>query len=132
MVDGNGILHKRGFGLASHLGVLLKIPTIGISKKWYQCSDLDRVATMEKAKKELTKSGDYLPLTDSANITWGAAFRSTSDSSVPIFISIGHMISLKSAVEIVNRSCKFRIPETVRQADLRSREWLRNNPFPNS
>ena len=34
LVDGNGVLHKRGFGLASHLGVLVDIPTVGVGKNW--------------------------------------------------------------------------------------------------
>lgn len=127
MVDGNGILHKRGFGLASHLGVLTDIPTIGVSKKWYQCSDLNKQELLGKAKKELEKPGDYLELIDSHGVSWGAALRSTCDSFNPIFISIGHMISLLSAVKLIQKVCKFRVPEPVRQADKESREWLRNN-----
>ncbi|XP_022997458.1 endonuclease V isoform X2 [Cucurbita maxima] len=86
LVDGNGILHPRGFGLASHLGVLANLPTIGIGKN---------------------------------------AMRSTVDSLKPIYISIGHRVSLDTAIRIVKSTCKFRVPEPIRQADIRSREYLR-------
>ncbi|XP_022929569.1 endonuclease V isoform X2 [Cucurbita moschata] len=86
LVDGNGILHPRGFGLASHLGVLANLPTIGIGKN---------------------------------------AMRSTADSLKPIYISIGHRVSLDTAIRIVKSTCKFRVPEPIRQADIRSREYLR-------
>ncbi|XP_020577727.1 endonuclease V isoform X3 [Phalaenopsis equestris] len=87
MVDGNGILHPNGFGLACHLGVLSNIPAIGIGKN---------------------------------------AMRSTPDSLKPIYISPGHRISIDSSVRIVKLCCKFRVPEPIRQADIRSRLFLQN------
>ncbi|KAL7170735.1 hypothetical protein ACSBR2_035585 [Camellia fascicularis] len=78
MVDGNGLLHPRGFGLACHLGVLANLPTIGIGKN---------------------------------------AMRSTQGSFKPIFISVGHRVSLATAVEIAKMTCKYRVPEPIRQVD---------------
>lgn len=88
MVDGNGILHPRGFGLACHLGVLANLPTIGIGKN---------------------------------------AMQSNPGSLKPIYISVGHRISLDTAVKIARMTCKFRIPEPIRQADIRSRDYLRKH-----
>lgn len=47
----------------------------------------------------------------------------------PIFISIGHRISLATALKIVKMTCNYRVPEPIRQADIRSREYLRNHPL---
>ncbi|GLC67237.1 hypothetical protein PLESTF_000532100 [Pleodorina starrii] len=47
----------------------------------------------------------------------------------PLFISVGHRLSLETAVELVRRCCVHRVPEPIRQADLRSRQWLRNHAF---
>ncbi|GLC34434.1 hypothetical protein PLESTM_000194800 [Pleodorina starrii] len=47
----------------------------------------------------------------------------------PLFISVGHRLSLATAVELVRRCCVHRVPEPIRQADLRSRQWLRNHAF---
>lgn len=48
------------------------------------------------------------------------AMRSTQGSIKPIFISIGHMISLQTAIMIVQKTCKFRVPEPIRQVKLSS------------
>ncbi|WOL01464.1 endonuclease V isoform X5 [Canna indica] len=78
MVDGNGLLHPRGLGLACHLGILANLPTIGIGKN---------------------------------------AMRSSLGSSKPIYVSIGHRLSLDStvAVVVVKACCKYRIPEPIRK-----------------
>ncbi|CAG8695159.1 3103_t:CDS:1, partial [Gigaspora rosea] len=61
IVDGNGILHPRKFGLASHLGVLANVPTIGVGKNFLQIDDGDEL-TMSYVKKtvkeKLNKGGD--------------------------------------------------------------------------
>ncbi|RHZ61727.1 hypothetical protein Glove_346g34 [Diversispora epigaea] len=103
-VDGNGTLHPRRFGLACHLGVLANIPTIG---------------------------GDYYFLQGDSGIIWGAAVRSLESTTNPIYVSVGHRVCLETALRLVLKCCHFRIPEPTRQADIRSREFIRKN-FPNS
>jgi len=126
-VDGNGVLHPRGFGLASHLGVLSGIPTIGVGKTLFFVDGLDLKKIKAQFKTDCLTGGTYLPLVGTSGKVWGAAFKSTDTSTNPVFVSIGHKISLESAIELTKRSSKFRIPEAVRQADLRSREFIKNN-----
>lgn len=120
MVDGNGILHPRGFGLASHIGVLANIPTIGVAKNLYHVDGL--------CKEDLQMPCDITdatPLIGSSGQVLGMAIRSHQDCIKPIFVSIGHRILLSTAVDIVKKCCKYRIPEPVRQADIRSRKEIR-------
>ena len=60
---------------------------------------------------------------------WGAILRTTDGvgdfNFKPVIVSVGHGLSLDSAIELVRRCSHHRIPEPVRQADLQSREWLR-------
>ncbi|XP_040364108.1 endonuclease V isoform X3 [Rosa chinensis] len=132
MVDGNGILHPRGFGLACHLGILANLPTIGIGKNSaiFQLHHVDGltlsgVRQLLKAKEDCAE--DFINLTGRSGRIWGVAMRSTDGSVKPIFISIGHRISLDTAIKIVKLTCKYRVPEPIRQADIRSREYLRKH-----
>ncbi|MCX2783446.1 deoxyribonuclease V [Microbulbifer thermotolerans] len=104
--DGQGYAHPRRFGLACHLGVVFDIPTIGCGKTKllgeYQAPD--------------TKRGATAPLIDNGEVI-GNALR-TQTGINPIYVSIGHRISLETACKwILNLSPKYRLPETTRQAD---------------
>ncbi|XP_024377259.1 uncharacterized protein [Physcomitrium patens] len=129
MVDGNGILHPRGFGLASHLGVLADIPTIGIGKNLHHIDGLTNLEVRHIVSETNLQPGAGMPLVGRTGKVWGMAFRSHEGCSKPVFISIGHRISLDTAVEVVRRCTLHRVPEPVRQADLRSREYLRKHPI---
>lgn len=103
LVDGQGIMHQNRLGFASHLGLVLKAPTIGV------------------AKRPLTgKVGEYneanwAPITDKNDII-GAALL-TARSKKPIYVSVGHMISLKRALDIVKHYTNdHRIPKPLRIA----------------
>jgi endonuclease V len=125
MVDGNGILHPRAFGLASQLGVLSGVPTIGVGKTLMHVDGL-REKTVRGQCKQLAPR-DWLPLEGvTTKRVYGAALRATAESIRPIFVSIGHNISLESAVALVLRTSAHRVPEPVRQADLRSRDVVRD------
>lgn len=114
------------FGCASHVGVVFDIPTIGVAKKSFDVDGLNKTNIKEAYEGKLINAGDTVNLVGKSGKIWGAAYRSTLETTHPIFVSVGHRISLESAIKIV-KSCvhKYRIPEPIRQADLRSREKVR-------
>ncbi|PIA28445.1 hypothetical protein AQUCO_06900011v1 [Aquilegia coerulea] len=128
MVDGNGILHPQGFGLACHLGVLTSLPTIGIGKNLHHVDGLTQSGVRKSLASEENFTRDLITLIGHTGRTWGAAMRSTRGSSKPIFISVGHRMSLDTAIEVVKLTCKYRVPEPIRQADIRSRANLQKHP----
>jgi len=86
MVNGHGLAHPRGFGLASHIGVELKKPTIGVARRLL-CGELDDPDAHETL---IRHSGKVI----------GA--KMTSPTGSPVYVSVGHLITLESCVEIAD------------------------------
>ncbi|NWR82422.1 ENDOV Endonuclease, partial [Furnarius figulus] len=124
LVDGNGVLHPRGFGVACHLGVLTDLPCIGVAKNLLQVDGLVRDDLHKEQIRSLQSLGDTFPLTGTSGRVLGMVLRSCN-SSKPLYISVGHRVSLDTAVRLVKSCCRYRIPEPIRQADIRSREYIR-------
>ncbi|CAH2077393.1 unnamed protein product [Thlaspi arvense] len=127
MVDGNGILHPRGFGLACHLGVLAHLPAIGVGKNLHHVDGLNQSEVRRSFQLKESQDEQVITLVGNSGSTWGVGFRPTLNSLKPIYISIGHRISLDSAVKIAKITCKYRVPEPIRQADIRSRAYLQKH-----
>ncbi|KAJ6434684.1 hypothetical protein OIU84_000010 [Salix udensis] len=127
LVDGNGLLHPRGFGLACHLGVLANIPAIGIGKNLHHVDGLTESGVRQLLQAKDNSGEDFITLTGSSGCVMGAAMRSTKGSCKPIYVSVGHRVSLNTAIKIVKMICKYRVPEPIRQADIRSRDHLQKN-----
>lgn len=125
LVDGNGILHPRGFGLASHFGVLCNVPTIGVAKNLLYMDGLTREKIKQWSDQHLKQGGDVFPLVGDSGTIHGAILKPKDNVSKPIYISIGHRLSLETSIQIIKLCCKFRIPEPIRQADLRSRDAIK-------
>jgi deoxyribonuclease V len=105
MVDGQGIAHPRRMGLASHLGLILDIPTIGCAKSRL-CGSHEEPGN---------QAGNYAELLDDSEIT-GAVLR-TRTGVRPLYVSIGHKIDLPTAVHWVLACCRgYRLPEPTRLA----------------
>lgn len=105
LCDGQGLAHPRRFGIACHLGVWLDRPTIGVAKSRL-------VGTHEDVPPE---KGAQRPLEDRGECI-GAVLR-TRAGVRPLYISIGHRISLPAAVDYVLRcTTRYRLPETTRAA----------------
>lgn len=107
LVDGIGIAHPRRLGIASHLGLILNIPTIGCAKS----------VLTGQYEEPGDSIGDWTPLIDlKTNETIGAALR-TKPRVKPMFISPGHLITLEDSIRIVLSSVrKHRLPEPTRFA----------------
>ncbi|MBI5115134.1 deoxyribonuclease V [Candidatus Poribacteria bacterium] len=103
--DGQGVAHPRGLGLASHLGLLLGIPSIGCAKSRL-CGVHGPVGP---------EVGDYAPLKDNGR-TIGAVLR-TRRAVKPVYVSVGHMVNLRGAIKLILAcGAGYRIPEPTRRA----------------
>jgi len=109
-VDGQGIAHPRRLGLASHVGVLAGLPTIGVAKSRL-------IGTFAPPGPE---RGASSPLTDKGEVI-GTVLR-TRAGVRPLFVSVGHRIGLDAAVDLVLAAApRYRLPEPTRLADKLSR-----------
>lgn len=112
--DGQGVAHPRRFGLASHLGVVTGLPSVGVAKTpmgHYDPPGPDR--------------GDWTALTDGNDVV-GRALR-TQREVKPLFVSIGHRTDLDTAcAQVLRLAPKYRQPETTRRADRLCRDALAN------
>ena len=105
IVDGQGIAHPRGFGLASHLGLILDKPTIGCAKSRL-CGQYEEPESEQGAYTYLMDKGEVI----------GAVVRTRKNVQV-VYVSIGHQISLDSARTLTLACCRgYRLPETTRYA----------------
>jgi deoxyribonuclease V len=105
LCDGQGMAHPRRFGLACHLGLYTDIPSVGVAKT--------RLIGSHAAVAQ--EKGSWVPLIDK-NETIGAVVR-TRSAVKPLYISIGHKISLASSIELVLAcTTRYKLPETTRAA----------------
>lgn len=109
LVDGNGILHPRGAGLATHLGVALDHPTVGIAKSLL-IGEVDGGDLEEGESKPVFYKGNKM----------GCAAKTMSNAN-PVYVSVGHNVDLEFSLKVVFRASKFKLPEPVRKAHLSSR-----------
>ena len=108
IVDGQGIAHPRRLGVASHLGLWLDLPTIGVAKS----------RLCGRHGEPGPERGDWVPLTDGPDDeVIGAVLRSRAKVK-PIFVSGGHRVSLPTALDWVIRCLgRTKLPEPTRLAD---------------
>jgi deoxyribonuclease V len=118
-LDGHGVVHERGLGLASHVGVLLGVPTIGVPKTPFHSIDHDPGP----------KRGDHYLLTKD----WGAQGASIrlKSRSKPVYVSPGHLVDLPSSVALALAwsSGRHRVPEPLSAAHTLSLEARNGRAF---
>ncbi len=103
--DAQGLAHPRRMGLATHLGVLLAVPSIGCAKS----------RLIGRHELPSVERGDWRPLLDGDEVI-GAVVR-TRRGVRPLFVSVGQRVDLPSAIEIVLGCCsRYRLPEPTRWA----------------
>ncbi|MCX8171481.1 MAG: deoxyribonuclease V [Candidatus Bathyarchaeota archaeon] len=103
LVDGQGIAHPYRFGFASHLGVVLDLCTVGVAKSLL-CGEVIE-----------SESLNWRPIIHEGEIIGGAVF--TKPNAKPVYVSVGHKISLETAIKVVLTCSKnHRIPEPLHEA----------------
>ena len=106
IIDGQGLAHPRGTGLASHMGVVLGRPSVGSAKSHL-------FGTFEPPGR---KKGDYSLVKDADGASIGAVL-TTRDDTNPVFVSPGHLTDIPSSVRLVlGCSPRYKIPEPIRAA----------------
>ncbi|MBR0484037.1 MAG: endonuclease V [Oscillospiraceae bacterium] len=109
--DGNGYLHPRHMGSASHAGLLLKKPSIGVAKTYYRVFDAEYTEPEQSA-------GSYSDIVINGEV-YGRVLR-THENVKPVFLSVGTGISLETATKIIQHfvTKESHIPAPTRLADL--------------
>lgn len=118
MFDGNGYLHYRNMGIATHASFYLKRPTIGVAKSYLKIKDTD----FKMPKNEI---GDFTYIEVGGEV-YGAVLRTRKDVK-PIFISSGNWIDMETSIKITLHFVEknSRLPITTRYADLATHESRR-------
>ncbi len=118
LCDGQGRAHPRRIGLASHLGILLDLPTVGCAKS----------RLIGEGEEPPLERSAWNPLVDDGERI-GAVLR-TRDGVKPLFISTGHRTTLPDAVRLVLAcGAGFRLPEPTRLADQEVRRMAARSGF---
>jgi len=112
LVDGQGIAHPYRLGFASHLGLVMDAPTIGVAKSLL-CGEVGSFDDQGCA-----------PITDGEEIIGAAVI--SKPGGKPIYVSVGHRVSLKRAISIVTHCTRaYRVPEPIRKAHMLAGEEKR-------
>ncbi|MDW0117751.1 endonuclease V [Sporosarcina thermotolerans] len=114
LFDGNGILHPRRMGIATHASFFLGIPTIGVAKTYFKVGDSELTEPDQE-------KGSFTDIIESGEII-GRVLR-TSESVKPVFISPGNQIDMDSSTRIALALTGYesRLPIPVREADIAAR-----------
>ena len=112
LVDGQGFAHPYGLGFASHLGLILDKPTIGVTK------------SLLCGKVEQNVEHGWAPLYYKGAVIGAEVV--TKQGTKPVYVSVGHRVSLKRATEIIIECMgKYKLPEPIRRAHIIANEEKR-------
>lgn len=120
MFDGNGYLHYRHMGIATHASMYLKKPTIGVAKSYLKVENVDAMMPRDEV-------GSYTDIVIHGDI-YGRALR-TSHRVKPIFVSCGNWIDLDTSTEVVMNCInnESRLPIPVRLADIETHKMRKQS-----
>ena len=106
MVDGQGFAHPYGLGFASHLGLILNKPTVGVAK-----------SRLYGKTEQNSENSQVRFLKEKGNVV--GAEVTTRQGVKPLYVSVGHKVSLERAVKLVlDCAIKYRLPEPTRKAHM--------------
>jgi deoxyribonuclease V len=109
LIDGNGVLHPRRLGLASYVGVVLNIQTVGVAKRLH-------IGTLD------SRVGDEALIRDEDEVIGMAVWLGKEN---PVFVSVGNNVTLSTSVRIVRDCAVDGYPEPLRRAHRKAKAMAR-------
>ncbi|CAI5974909.1 unnamed protein product [Closterium sp. NIES-64] len=127
MVDGNGIFHPQGFGLACQLGVQADVPTIGVAKNMYYMDGMTDEQVGGLKQQHLHQPGDWAALTGASGATHAAPLsptrhtwhelvlggRAVTAPTALVFVAVGCRAAITAAAATAQRLCKHHVPKPI-------------------
>jgi len=122
LVDGSGRIHPRQAGLATHVGVALGIPTVGVAKSLLCGEPRRSVERLEEGERVPVVADGGVDAPDGTTVGYAVQTKQyapeASMSVNPVYASPGHRVSAETAADLVARNCDgYKLPEPVRRAD---------------
>lgn len=118
--DGSGRIHFRQAGIATHMGLLFDVPSIGIAKNLLCGRTAEPVDSLQEGEKVPVFADSSVEVEDDTLIGYAYQSRQYPDSTKinPLYISSGHRVSADTAVGTVEKHCSgYKLPEPTRLAD---------------
>ncbi|MFB6302273.1 MAG: endonuclease V [Haloferacaceae archaeon] len=127
LVDGSGRIHFREAGLATHLGVVLGLPTVGVAKSLLCGTPRESVDGRPEGWRTPIEVRQGDDVTAPTGTTIGYAYQSRQYDGEPrinpLYVSPGHRVGPETAVDCVAACCRgYKLPEPVRLADAHADE----------
>jgi len=122
LVDGSGRIHPRQAGLATHVGVALDVPTVGVAKSLLCGSPRRPVERLEEGERVVIEADESVEASKRTTIGYAVQTKQyAQDASTtinPLYVSPGHRVGAETAVDLVAGACDgYKLPEPVRRAD---------------
>lgn len=122
LVDGSGRIHPRQAGLATHVGVELDVPTVGVAKSLLCGEPRRSVELLEEGKRVEMVADDGVDAPDGTVVGYAVQTKQYAPDAAtsvnPLYVSPGHRVSAETAARVVEAACDgYKLPEPVRRAD---------------
>ena len=124
LMDGNGVWHPRSCGIATHFSILTGIPCIGVAKNVLAVENITDDVVHSLLKENAPEKNMSIKIVTTSGRVLGCAYNATGTIKKSLYVSIGNGISLDTAMRVVELVNKYRVSETIRQADHISRLLL--------
>jgi deoxyribonuclease V len=125
LVDGSGRIHYREAGLATHVGVCLDVPTVGVAKSLLCGTPSAPIDALQAGERVPIEADDEMTAPDGDVVGYAYQRRQYPDSTTvnPLYVSPGHRVSAETAVEIVAAAGgEYKLPRPIRLADRHADE----------
>ncbi len=122
LVDGSGRIHPRQVGLATHVGVAVDVPTVGVAKSLLCGKPRRSVERLDEGERVAIEADDSVGAPDGTTLGYALQTKQyapeASTTVNPVYVSPGHRVSAETAAEVVADACDgYKLPEPVRRAD---------------